>query len=357
MTTDLSQYQYPSRFYSLPAPMRDEYRRFHGWCVNYICIEDDTMRRRIHGHVMRYLQWLAANFNRESSKDCGSSYMQEFMVQLPQSKKSYVNKIKQSLHRYLQWQYLNGMVPGDDLTKFALVKIQVKHWEAKEVRALSANEIRYVLGNIDVVWPYDPNPVYRFSAGMKLGRTLLPKFRRSIMNAQMHAAVRMVLETGLRFEELYTLKVHQVDPDNRTIRVIGKGRKPRMVPYPPAAREAMRKWLSHRELVVNDKHDELWVSGKNLGRPLSYNGFYDRINTVFGDQIDAGWHILRKTFATVSYKTGMDLGALSKVLGHESIRTTQIYLGLDEEHVLDEAEAYHDDRAKFYDALIPKEAS
>jgi len=136
------------------------------------------------------------------------------------------------------------------------------------------------------------------------------------------------LNTGLRNTEFRNLKFHDVDLKERSIRVLGKGKKERFVFINDELHSYLKIWLIQRELR-DPKTQHFFVN--RLGKPITQINlvqFSDYVNDIskstIGFRITP--HILRHSFATRCIDKGMDLKTLSLILGHEDIKTTSIYL-------------------------------
>jgi integrase/recombinase XerC len=152
--------------------------------------------------------------------------------------------------------------------------------------------------------------------------------RTTPLGARDAAILEILYSTGIRLSELIGLREQDVDDENRTIKVHGKGSKDRIVPFgAPAARaletyRALRQGLALRRPVP----DNVFLTVRGL--PMNPKG----VNTLVGEYIrrvseieKKSPHVLRHTFATHLLDHGADLRAVKELLGHESLSTTQIY--------------------------------
>ncbi|MDE2794086.1 MAG: tyrosine-type recombinase/integrase [Gemmatimonadota bacterium] len=140
------------------------------------------------------------------------------------------------------------------------------------------------------------------------------------------AILELLYGSGLRLSELASLGVRSLDPDRGQIRVLGKGRKERIVPVTAAAARAIRRYLPRRDEVAEPGERALLV-GRH-GRRLSNRHIQRLVQSVledFADSANLSVHSLRHTFATHLLDAGADLMAVKELLGHASLGTTQIY--------------------------------
>lgn len=156
------------------------------------------------------------------------------------------------------------------------------------------------------------------------------------------AMMELMYSSGLRLAELVSLNVDDIDFNEGTLPVTGKGSKTRVLPVGKYALESIKRWLSVREaLCESSEQRALFVSKR--GRRISERNVQERFR-LWGirQAIDSHVHPhrLRHSFASHLLESSGDLRAVQELLGHSDISTTQIYTHLDFQHL---AEVY--DRA------------
>ena len=140
------------------------------------------------------------------------------------------------------------------------------------------------------------------------------------------AILELLYGSGLRLAELTALDVRSLNLDRGQVRVLGKGRKERIVPVTNAAARAIRRYLPRRAEVAEPATRALLV-GRH-GRRLSRRHIQRLVRAVlvdFAESADVSVHSLRHTFATHLLDAGADLMAVKELLGHASLGTTRIY--------------------------------
>jgi integrase/recombinase XerC len=142
------------------------------------------------------------------------------------------------------------------------------------------------------------------------------------------AVLELLYATGIRVGELTGLDVDDVDAERRVVRVLGKGRKERAVPFGAPAHEALDRWLTggRPALARPDSGPALFLGARG-GRidPRAVRTLvHARLADVPGAP-DLGPHGLRHTAATHLLDGGADLRSVQELLGHASLATTQIY--------------------------------
>ncbi|WP_206061462.1 tyrosine recombinase XerC [Nonomuraea basaltis] len=142
------------------------------------------------------------------------------------------------------------------------------------------------------------------------------------------ALLEMLYATGVRVSELCALDVDDVDRDRHVIRVLGKGRKERSVPFGLPALRALDRWCIHgRPLWVRAGSGPalfLGVRGGRIDTGTVRRVVHARLAQVEGVP-DMGPHGLRHTAATHLLEGGADLRSVQELLGHASLNSTQIY--------------------------------
>ena len=126
--------------------------------------------------------------------------------------------------------------------------------------------------------------------------------------------------------------------------VLGKGRKTRSVPVGSLACAALTEWITARATIAKPDEAALFVSER--GARLSMRMIQARLKrwaARAGVRANVHPHVLRHSFATHVLQSSSDLRAVQEMLGHASISTTQVYTGLDWQHL-----------AKVYDQAHPR---
>ncbi|SED58423.1 tyrosine recombinase XerC [Jiangella alba] len=148
------------------------------------------------------------------------------------------------------------------------------------------------------------------------------------VNLRDHALLELLYATGIRVGELVGLDVDDLDDGRRVVRVLGKGRKERTVPYGVPAAEALDAWLraGRPKLAAPAAGPALFVGvrGGRLDQRAARTVVHQRLRAVPGAP-DLGPHGLRHTAATHLLEGGADLRSVQELLGHASLGTTQIY--------------------------------
>ena len=158
------------------------------------------------------------------------------------------------------------------------------------------------------------------------------------------AIMELLYSSGLRLAEIVGLDLGHLDLPDRTVHVLGKGSKARVVPVGRVALRAIEQWLSERAALARPGESALFVG--RLGRRLGRRAVELRVAYWARRQGVAAHvypHLFRHSFASHLLESGAELRGVQELLGHADIATTQIYTHLDFQHL-----------ARIYDATHPR---
>ena len=147
------------------------------------------------------------------------------------------------------------------------------------------------------------------------------------------AIIEVMYSSALRLSELSSLNIDSVDIESKCVKVIGKGKKERILPLGAKASEALLDWTSAR-CDLRPVDNALFIN--KFGTRLSNRSIQNRINFWVKKQglnCKISPHTLRHSCATHLLEASGDLRAVQEFLGHEDISTTQIYANMDFEHL------------------------
>ncbi|MCB5185527.1 tyrosine recombinase XerC [Methylobacillus gramineus] len=159
-----------------------------------------------------------------------------------------------------------------------------------------------------------------------------------------HAILELFYSSGLRLAELVGLNLHDLNMQEGTVTVTGKGNKTRIVPMGSHAITAIQTWLSIRVASNAESEQALFLNrhGQRIsGRAIQYRIKQWALKQGISSNVHP--HMLRHSFATHVLQSSSDLRAVQEMLGHANISTTQVYTHLDFQHL-----------AKVYDAAHPR---
>ncbi len=157
------------------------------------------------------------------------------------------------------------------------------------------------------------------------------------------AMLELMYGAGLRVSELINLNVGEIDFSNCIIRVVGKGRKERIVPIGEYSLYFLDLYIKKRsEMLKKEQTDALFLN--NHGKRMSRQGFFKNLKQILAKQgLDPSIHphTLRHSFATHLLDNGADLRSIQELLGHADITTTRIYTHITDKKVENDYLEYH----------------
>lgn len=226
-----------------------------------------------------------------------------------------------------------------------------KYKESKNIKDCTLDKYRqyicsfyewvYSEGYIKTNPAYTVKPIkYEKETRNALKQIELEYLRKSCKTEKEKAIVEVLYSTGCRVSELCGIKFSDIDYNNKTILVFGKGKKYRTVMLNAKSIVALEDYLK----VRNGNEEFLFVSDRYPYKPLHPCGIQKILRNVCSRNenlnVKVTPHILRHTTATTARKNGMPIENISKMLGHENINTTLIYAKSDMEEIRMEHEKY-----------------
>jgi site-specific recombinase XerD len=166
---------------------------------------------------------------------------------------------------------------------------------------------------------------FKHKVKIPLETDFILKTIQNIKEPRAKAIIALLFSTGLRKQECAKIKVSDIDPVNKIIHVRGKGDKERIVPFPENLRLILREYLKSLPSIP-----KLWLfEGEKEGHYISPDTVYRVCQTY----LKAQTHVVRHSYATALRNAGVDLLDIKELLGHSSLKTTEIYLHNNLEHI------------------------
>lgn len=158
------------------------------------------------------------------------------------------------------------------------------------------------------------------------------------------ALVELIYSSGLRISEALNLKINDLNQYERTVKVLGKGNKERIIPIGEKAISSINRWLKVRLANIENSGKTNLVFITSLAKPLNPSVAYRIIHKAMmkiTETKQKSPHILRHSFATHLMDNGAEIQAVSEMLGHASLSTTQIYTHVSVEKLKDAYKKAH----------------
>ena len=280
--------------------------------INYVYIEKKLSKNTKEAYL-NDLEEFCNYINNPSIKSINTDDIRDYINHLAEEKqkdKTIARKIV-SIKTFFEYLIKNNIIDNNPSEKISSPKLK------KSIpKVLNINEINKLL-------EYKPtnNKEYRNKAMMEL----------------MYAS-------GLRVSELVDLELNNIDFNNNYVRIFGKGKKERIVPINDIACKYLNEYINvyRASLLRGYITDKVFIS--SYGKGITRQAFFKILKQIAkkqGIEKDFSPHTLRHSFVTHLIEYGADLRSLSEMLGHENIKTTQIYTHLSNNKIKDDYEKYH----------------
>ncbi|HBT59753.1 MAG TPA: integrase [Acholeplasmataceae bacterium] len=225
--------------------------------------------------------------------------------------KKYSNKTiarhVSSIKRFYRYCYTNELIDKDVSQTLKSPKV-----EKKLPKVINSTEIDLVFQTID---------------------------QTSALGFRNYLIFEMLYSLGLRASELCQIEVNDIDLSRMQIKIKGKGSKDRYVVVHEGLAKALRTYLTYTRVLLQTKGDSLDSNHLLInykGGNLTPRGLRVILNKLFheaGETIHVSPHMLRHSFASALLDGGADLRVVQELLGHEHLKTTQIYTHLSNEKI------------------------
>jgi len=184
-----------------------------------------------------------------------------------------------------------------------------------------------------ISFPLKSRPLPKSLTTKEIFKVLDENNRDDFIGLRDRAIKELLYSTGIRISELVGLNLDDINFDAEIIKVRGKGKKERIVPFGQKAKEALLDYLNERMILIKKKHKEeraLFLN-KQAGRlsQRSVQRMVSRLGMSLSLNSKLTPHVFRHSMATHLLEQGADLRSIQKLLGHSSLSTTQVYTNLD----------------------------
>lgn len=282
-----------------------------------------TIQRYAH-YLRRFVSWLNANFPEMGIRDINSEVVSKYhlyLARLSDARGTPLKRSTQTYHLVALRAFLRYLSAHKSLPVLSPDKVELPKQGARSVSFLSREQIDRLLD--------------------------APKIS-SKTGLRDKAILETLFSTGLRVSELVQLNRDQIDLERREFSVRGKGDKVRVVFLSDTAAEWLQRYLQTRK----DDFRPLFIrySGstdpKMRGERMrlttrSVQRIVERYARICGLPINVTPHTLRHSFATDLLIAGADLRSVQEMLGHESVRTTQVYTHVTNKHLKEVHRTFH----------------
>lgn len=298
----------------------------------------------------------------------------------PQTRKNYAYNIQKFLDGYLKRGKALSDIQDTDLARFvqqmkekslSTSLIKTNYWSIRTwVEWLNAEEKLNQDGNLIIqdsmlkkIQKYFPRvPKNEDQKTRALSDEEVENALENIYDPVLHMLFWTGLNYGLRAEEYINLEVTDIDLEKKTLSIReGKGLKDRRIPILDHYIDTWENWLEFRQQSIRQQHSFVFFSSNGQFQIRNLQRYFNHMSSLLKPLPDhlskkfskltpeqkveykefkkKYWftsHDLRRTFATNLKRDGVDILVISILMGHRSIRTTQIYLRLEEEEIFDD---------------------
>ncbi|WP_299665095.1 tyrosine-type recombinase/integrase [uncultured Polaribacter sp.] len=267
--------------------------------LEYLSLEKQYSKHTITAYktdLIAFKDFCETEYDAQDLTEINYAQVRSWMVCLVNSNISNnsINRKVSSLKSFYKFLQKTAQIESNPLAKHRALKV------AKRVQVpFTAKEINSVIKNIDQQKDFD-----------------------SIRNKLL---VELLYSTGIRRAELIHIKNSDVDLSDRTIKVLGKRNKERLVPILTSVLETLTAYLN---LKIEKKITSEFLLITSKGNKLYETLVYRIINSYFSQvssKVKKSPHILRHSFATHLLNEGADLNSVKELLGHSSLASTQVY--------------------------------
>jgi len=282
-----------------------------------------TIREYKH-YLMRFYNWLSENSSATKPEDINMELVRRYRLYLAHLRSQngvQLKPVTQSYHIIALRAFLRYLVVQRDIPTISPDKIELPKQTSRSVAFLNAEQVKRLLSS----------PKIENEIGLR-DKTIL----------------ETLFSTGLRVSELVSLNRDQIDLERREFSVRGKGDKLRVVFLSDAAAHWIERYLQTRKdsfkplFIRYSGSKDLRKDGEKMRLTArSIQKIVENYAKKCGLSIEVTPHTLRHSFATDLLIAGADLRSVQEMLGHESIRTTQIYTHVTNRHLKEVHKAFH----------------
>lgn len=264
---------------------------------NYLLIERAMSRNTVASYcsdVEKFMTWAGMTPENVTAEDV-TGYLASRSKVSERSQARFLS----ALRNFFDWLYLEGVVKENPCELVDMPKLG-RYFPS----VLSEQEVEAIMDSVDTTdW----------------------------IGVRDRAILEVLYGCGLRVSEAVGLRISCLYPDEGFVRVFGKGKKERLIPFCGMALEAVQRYLEVRPLPADSRSDDLLFLN-NRGTSLSRVSMFKMVKkqALIADvRKEISPHTFRHSFATHLVENGADLRVVQEMLGHESITTTEIYTHVD----------------------------
>jgi len=282
-----------------------------------------TIREYRH-YLQRFQKWLTGNSSVTKPEEINLELIRSYRLYLAHFRARDglpLKRVTQSYHIVALRAFLRYLLVQRDIYTLSPDKIELPKQSSRSVVFLNPEQMERLLNSPQIS---------------------------SIMGLRDRAILETLFSTGLRVSELVSLNRDQIDLERKEFGVKGKGNKIRVVFLSDTAAQWIERYLQSRQdhfkplFIRHSGKVDIQKSGENMRLTVrSVQRTVAKYAKRSGLPIDVTPHTLRHSFATDLLISGADIRSVQEMLGHESIRTTQVYTHVTNRHLKEVHKAFH----------------
>lgn len=248
--------------------------------------------------ITLYSNYLEKRFDITNVKKIEKNHIKAYLKYLKQTKKlsqSSISRKLTSIKQFHKFLKLEDIVKIDESTYIESLKI-----DKKLPSVLSIEEVDLLLDSLKMDTP---------------------------LNIRNKTMVEVLYATGVRISELINIKINDIHINQGYIKIIGKGNKERIVPLSDESIKLLKLYITDSRVKLSKEYNNYLFLNYD-GNKMTRQGFWKILKKLVseaGITKDISPHTIRHSFASHLLENGLDLRYVQELLGHEDIKTTQIY--------------------------------
>ena len=276
-------------------------------------------------YILEYLEYL--NYVKMHSNNTVNNYKIDLVSFYEFNNKKILNIDKNCVNKYMQYLYDKNVSKKTIARKLSSLRSFYNYLYKKNI----VNKNYFV----NIKNPKMDKGLPKLVKEVDIDKMFLIPNKDSVLGQRNLLIIRMLYATGVRVSELVNIKLLDININDKTIRILGKGSKERIVVFGNNTKEILELYLNNGRYRLDKCHSEYLFLNKD-GNRLSDRYVRNIINDIIfkaSIEINVSPHMLRHTFATNMLNNGADLVSVKDLLGHESLNTTSIYTHVSDDKI------------------------